>query len=89
MIKRKMITTLIISLEMFELYEEELVEWRLNHYASHKLSELPTSTKTIKTHSKVEVFTPTANDLKYLVPIHARAASATKAFAHGVIRHLN
>jgi hypothetical protein len=84
-----MITTLIISLEKFELYEEELVELEVEPLPSHKLSELPTSTKTIKTHSKVEVFAPTANDLKYLVPIHARAAFATKAFAHGVIRHLN
>ncbi|XP_059434864.1 cyclic nucleotide-gated ion channel 1-like isoform X2 [Corylus avellana] len=57
------------SIEKFELYGEELLEWRLNHYPSHKKS-LPTSTKTVKTHSKVEAFALTANDLKHLVPMH-------------------
>jgi cyclic nucleotide gated channel len=65
-------------IDKFELYGEELVQSWLNHYPSHK--ELPTSTKTVKTHSKVEAFVLTASNLKHLVPMHTRAASAVKAF---------
>ncbi|XP_059432634.1 cyclic nucleotide-gated ion channel 1-like [Corylus avellana] len=73
----------------FDLYGEELLEWRFNHPPSHKIP-LPISTKTVKTQLKVELFTLTANDLKNLppmqVPMHTRAAEATKVFVKGVFR---
>jgi hypothetical protein len=70
-------------IEKFELYGEELVESWLNHYPSH--NGHPTSTKTVKTHTKVEAFVLMASDLKHLVPMHTRAASVVRAFAHEVI----
>ncbi|KAC2202191.1 hypothetical protein FH972_027164 [Carpinus fangiana] len=73
----------------FELYGEELLEWSFNHSPSHK-KQLPISTKTVKTLSKVELFALTANELKNLVPMqvpmHTRAAEATKVFVKGVFR---
>ncbi|KAE8124687.1 hypothetical protein FH972_019552 [Carpinus fangiana] len=72
----------------FELYGEELVKsWLNRHYPS--LKELPTSTKTVKTESKVEAFALMASDLKHLVPKHTRAAKAVKDFAHEVIGRLS
>jgi cyclic nucleotide gated channel len=76
------------SIDTFELYGEELLRW-LNHSPSHKKMLPITATKTVRTHSKVETFALTANDLKHLVPRHTRAAEATKGFVQGVFRHLN
>jgi hypothetical protein len=70
-------------IEKGNLYGEELLEWGFNCSPSHEKS-VPTSNKTVKTHSKVEAFALTAKDLKLLVPIHTRVASAAK----GVFRHL-
>jgi hypothetical protein len=76
------------SIDTFELYREELLWW-LNHAPSHKKMLPITSTKTVRTPSKVETFALTANELKHLVPRHTRVAEATKGFVQGVFRHLN
>jgi hypothetical protein len=70
-------------IEKGDIYGEELLEWVFNHSPSHK-KWVPTSNKTVKTHSKVEALALTANDLKHLVPMHTRAASAAKGFVQGV-----
>ena len=56
-----------------ELWGKQLLEWGFNRSSSHTKSA-PISTKTIKTHSKVEAFVLTANDLKNLFPMLTRAA---------------
>jgi cyclic nucleotide gated channel len=72
-------------IDTFKLYGEELLQW-LDHYPSDK-QWLPNSTKTVKTHSKVEAFALTANDLGHLIPRHTRAAEATKELLQGVFQH--
>jgi cyclic nucleotide gated channel len=68
-----------------KLYGEELLWWGLNNRSSsHQKSAPPGSTKIVKTTSKVEAFALTANDLKNLVPMHTRAAEATKIFVNRV-----
>jgi hypothetical protein len=76
------------SIDKFKLYGEELLQ-SLNHSPSHKKMLPITSTKIVRTHSKVETFALMANDLKHLFPKHTRAAEATNGFVQGVIRHLN
>jgi hypothetical protein len=71
-----------------ELWGGELLEWGFNNRSSSNKKSAPTSTKTVKTHSKVEAFALTANDLKNLVPMLARATSAAKGFARA-FWHLN
>jgi hypothetical protein len=81
-------------IEKGQFWGKELLEWGFNRSSSHKKSA-PISTKTVKTHSKVEAFSLTANDLKNLLPIHTRATDlatkvasdlATKVFPKGVFR---
>ena len=71
-----------------ELWGGEILEWWFSNCSSPNKKGAPTSTKTVKIHSKVEAFALTANDLKNLVPMLARAASAAKGFARA-FRHLN
>jgi hypothetical protein len=65
------------NIDKFELYGEELLQW-FNHSPPHKKPAPPSSTKTVKTLSKVELFALTAHDLKNLVPMHTRAAEFVK-----------
>jgi cyclic nucleotide gated channel len=61
-------------IEKGDLYGEELLKWGFNCSPSHK-KWVPTSDKTIKTHTKVEAFALTAKDLKHLVPMHIYPSS--------------
>ncbi|KAC2610345.1 hypothetical protein FH972_027183 [Carpinus fangiana] len=72
-------------IEKGEIWGEELLEWGFNRSSAHKKS-VPISTKTVKTTSKVEAFALTAKDLKNLVPMHTRAAEATKEFVKEFFR---
>ncbi|KAE8077326.1 hypothetical protein FH972_015898 [Carpinus fangiana] len=64
-------------IEKGQFYGEELLKWGFNG-SSPELSDLPISTKTVKTLTKVEAFALTANNLKNLVDRKSQAASNTK-----------
>jgi cyclic nucleotide gated channel len=72
-------------------YGEQLLEWGFkgSPTATPNLSDLPISTKTVKTLTKVEAFALMANDLKILVPRHSQAVSAAKGYAQAARRRLN
>jgi len=62
-------------IEKGDLYGEELLEWGFNRSPSDK-KWIPTSNKTVKTHSKVEAYALTAKDLTHLVPMHIYPSSS-------------
>jgi cyclic nucleotide gated channel len=73
-------------IEKGSFYGEELLDWGLERSALPKLSDLPISVKTAKTHTKVEAFALMANDLRTIVSrrstettSHVQAASAVQA----------
>ena len=68
-------------IEKGHFYGQDLLDWALNDSpTSLDLSKLPISTKTVKTHAKVEGFALMANDLKTLVSKwKTGAASALQA----------
>ncbi|XP_041011469.1 cyclic nucleotide-gated ion channel 1-like [Juglans microcarpa x Juglans regia] len=64
-------------IERGNFYGEELLAWGFRGSPEPNLSDLPVSTKTVKTHTKVEGFVLTANDLNTLIsrrPIEAAFA---------------
>ena len=70
-----------------DFYGEQLLEWgRFNGSPSPKLSELPISTKTVKTLTKVEAFALTASDLKNIVSRRSLAASKAASIAEGFVQ---
>ena len=68
-------------IEKGHFYGQDLLDWALNDSpTSLDLSKLPISTKTVKTHAKVEGFALMANDLKTVVSKwKTGAASALQA----------
>jgi len=54
-------------IEKGSFYGEELLDWGLERSVVLKLSELPISPKTAKTHTMVEAFALMANDLRTIV----------------------
>ena len=68
-------------IEKGHFYGQDLLDWALNDFpTSLDLSKLPISTKTVKTHAKVEGFALMANDLKTVVSKwKTEAASALQA----------
>ena len=66
-------------LEKGHFFGEELLELRWNSSSvdvyNHNLSKLPISSKTLKTHTKVEVFALMANDLKDIVAASTQGIS--------------
>uniref|UniRef100_A0A7N2RAF5 Cyclic nucleotide-binding domain-containing protein n=1 Tax=Quercus lobata TaxID=97700 RepID=A0A7N2RAF5_QUELO len=68
-------------IEKGHFYGQDLLDWALNDSpTSLDLSKLPISTKTVKTHAKVEGFALMANDLKTVVSKwKTEAASALQA----------
>ncbi|XP_059433150.1 cyclic nucleotide-gated ion channel 1-like [Corylus avellana] len=71
-------------------YGEQLLEWGLNSPAAAlpNLSNLPISSKTAKTHTKVEAFALMANDLRTIVSRRTEAASTLPATVHTAFRRL-
>jgi cyclic nucleotide gated channel len=67
-------------IEICEFYGEELLEWESN---------LPISTKTVKTLIEVEAFALTANKWKILLSRRSQAASIAKRFAQATRGCLN
>jgi cyclic nucleotide gated channel len=67
-------------IEKGSFYGEELLDWGLECSVVPKLSELPISLKTAKTHTMVEAFALMANDLRTIVfRRNVQAASVIKA----------
>nr|POE89415.1 cyclic nucleotide-gated ion channel 1 [Quercus suber] len=55
------------SLERDQFFGEELIELGLKTPSLSKLSKLPVSTRTVKTHGKIEAFALMAGDLKNII----------------------
>ena len=63
-----------------DFYGQDLLDWAFNDSpTSRNLSKLPVSTKTLKTHTKVEGFTLLANDLMTVVLRKTVAVSTMQA----------
>ena len=55
------------SLERDQFFGEELIELGSKNPSLSKLSKLPVSTRTVKTHGKIEAFALMAGDLKNII----------------------
>ena len=67
-------------IEKGDFYGQDLLDWAFNDSpTSRNLSKLPVSTKTLKTHTKVEGFTLLANDLMTVVLRKTVAVSTMQA----------
>ncbi|KAF5451063.1 hypothetical protein F2P56_031362 [Juglans regia] len=69
-------------IERGHFFGEELLDWGFRGSPITNLSDLPISTKTFKTHTKVEAFALMANDLRTLISwwqTESKAASTLQA----------
>ncbi|KAL4594930.1 hypothetical protein ACB092_12G054900 [Castanea dentata] len=77
-------------IEKGDFYGQDLLDWAFKDSpTSRNLSKLPVSTKTLKTHTKVEGFTLLANDLMTVVLRKTDAVSTMQAKLRGRLRKKN